>query len=62
MATSEDADTPFAKEAIAHGHYWRGGKMDDITVVVAQVRSPSVSPSSTSGAPSTPSSSNSTTR
>lgn len=50
LASSDDAETPFAREASAHGHYWRGGKLDDITVVVAQVRQP---PATSNGSTST---------
>ena len=41
-AASPSADTPFAVGARAAGHAgYRGGKMDDITVLVAKVLEPS---------------------
>lgn len=33
-----DAETPFAKKARKSGKKWRGGKLDDITVIVAKIR------------------------
>lgn len=32
--------SPFAKSAREHGFYYQGGKVDDITVIVAYVTSP----------------------
>ncbi|KAF9264688.1 protein serine/threonine phosphatase 2C [Marasmius fiardii PR-910] len=35
---SRDKYTPFEKEAARHGMFFRGGKVDDVTVIVALVR------------------------
>ena len=37
-ANLTDGDSPFAASARAAGKAWSGGKMDDITVIVAQVK------------------------
>jgi len=36
-ARSQTADTPFARAAYIDGSRWKGGKLDDITVVVARI-------------------------
>jgi len=36
-AADPDRDSPFAREARLHGYHFQGGKLDDITVVVAVV-------------------------
>lgn len=36
VAMDKKADCPFARKARQAGHNWSGGKLDDITVVVAQ--------------------------
>ena len=40
QANSTTAQTPFADAAHRHAIYYRGGKLDDITVVVAVVTTP----------------------
>jgi len=33
-----DVKSPFARKAARNGYEWNGGKLDDITVVVAQIK------------------------
>jgi hypothetical protein len=39
-AQSTTADTPFSKNAASHGYNFEGGKIDDITLIVAHVHGP----------------------
>ena len=41
-ANLTEGDSPFAASARAVGKVWSGGKMDDITVIVAQVQEAAV--------------------
>ena len=43
-ANLTEGDSPFAASARAAGKAWSGGKIDDITVIVAQVQEAAVGP------------------
>ena len=42
-AHSTTVETPFSENAARHGYHYEGGKIDDITLIVAQVRASSSS-------------------
>jgi hypothetical protein len=54
VAMDDRRQTPFAVNAQDAGHVFRGGKLDDITVIAAYVKAVEIEKVATGGPPSSP--------